>query len=142
MAQGASGGGIGEIAGLGMTLGAMGGILNMTRDAMSSTLNTGVDIGHSINPSQTEPVSGYWICPKCGAKNSESKFCPECGEKKQDEPKGWDCPTCGKKNITSKFCPECGTRKPEQNDFWDCPECGAKQIKGKFCPDCGHKREN
>lgn len=142
MAQGASGGGIGEIAGLGMTLGAMGGILNMTRDAMNSTLNTGVDIGHSINPYQTEPVSGYWICPKCGAKNSESKFCPECGEKKQDEPKGWDCPTCGKKNITSKFCPECGTRKPEQNDFWDCPECGAKQIKGKFCPDCGHKREN
>lgn len=141
MAQGGSGGGIGEIAGLGMTLGAMGGILNMTRDAMSSTLNTGMDIGHSLNPSKPESVSSYWICPKCGAKNSESKFCPECGEKKLDEPKVWDCPNCGKKNITSKFCPECGTRKPEQNDLWDCPKCGAKEIKGKFCPECGSKRE-
>ena len=169
MANGGSGGGIGELAGLGMTLGAMGGVMNMTRDAMSGMMNTGAAMGQSMGAAVSTPSDGGWDCPECGAKNIttkfcpefgakkpepktgwdcpecgtkniQSKFCPECGAKKPEEPKGWDCPECGTKNILSKFCPECGARKPEPKATWDCPECGNKGISAKFCPECGHKR--
>lgn len=138
--SGGAGSGIGELAGLGMTLGAMGGVMNMTREAMSGTLKTGVDIGKSITPTDFGSDENMWICPKCGAKNNKGNFCPECGSKKTEEDKGWDCPKCGKRFIKSNFCPECGTRKLEQNNTWDCPRCGAKNIMSNFCPDCGQKR--
>lgn len=82
MAGGGSGGGIGELAGLGMTLGAMGGVMNMTRDAMSGMMNTGAAMGQSMGAAVSTPSDGGWDCPECGTKNIQSKFCPECGHKR------------------------------------------------------------
>ncbi len=143
---GGSNGSVGDIASLGVTLGAMGGVIGMTREAMGPILNGGSEIGkgvtQAVSPSPA-PASDIWDC-ECGQKNINSKFCPECGRPRPAsvQPSGvWDCPSCGKKGITSKFCPECGAKRPEISEAWNCPECGAKNITSKFCPECGHKRE-
>ena len=153
---------LGDIAGLGVTLGAMGGVMGMTKDALNPIIQTSANIGSGVVAStgdtwdctcgkvgisskfcpecgatKPEPKVG-WDCA-CGQKNITSKFCPECGCKKP-EIITWDC-TCGCKGITSKFCPECGSKKPELPTTWNCPECGNKDITAKFCPECGHKRE-
>lgn len=130
---GAAGSALGDIAGLGVTLGAMSGVVGMTREALNPIMHTSADIGSGVMAS----VSDTWIC-SCGKNGITSKFCPECGSPKPVVQTGWDC-ACGQKNITSKFCPECGTKKPE-NTAWDC-NCGCKGITSKFCPECGHKRE-
>lgn len=132
--SGGAGSALGDIAGLGVTLGAMGGVIGMTKDALNPIMQTSADIGSSVVAS----VSDTWDCT-CGCKEIKSKFCPECGSQKPAPVVGWDC-ACGCKNITSKFCPECGSKKPEATT-WDCPECGNKGISAKFCPECGNKRE-
>ena len=142
MQNGITGGGtggsaLGDIAGLGVTLGAMGGVIGMTKEALSPVLNSASDIGAGVIAS----ASAQWDCPSCGYKGISSKFCPECGAKKPETPSGWDCPSCGRKGIISKFCPDCGAKKPEAPSTWICPECGCKDITSKFCPECGHKRE-
>lgn len=129
-----SGSAIGDIAGLGVTLGAMGGVINMTKDALNPIIQNGADIGGAVVP----PQDNGWSC-SCGKVGITSKFCPECGSARPEEKIGWDC-VCGKKNITSKFCPECGLKKPE-NIAWDC-SCGKTGITSKFCPECGHKKED
>ena len=134
-ANGGSGGSgmLGDIAGLGVTLGAMGSVIGMTKDAMTPMMNLGA--------AMASPADSGWDCG-CGAKNIQSKFCPECGAKKP-EPKTadtWDCPQCGNKGITAKFCGECGCKKPEVPAAWNCPQCGTQGITAKFCPECGHKR--
>ncbi len=131
-------GGMGEIAGLGVTLGAMGSVIGMTKDALNPVMDTAAQMGQAVGSA----TSGGWDCPECGKMHIQSKFCPECGAKKPEPKVGWTCPECGTKNITSKFCPECGHKKPEEPKGWDCPECGAKNIMSKFCPECGHKRES
>ena len=140
--MGANGGGagsgmLGDIAGLGVTLGAMGSVIGMTKDAMTPMMNMGASMAAPAAPA----AAGGWDCA-CGAKNIQSKFCPECGSKKP-EPKAadtWDCPNCGNKGITAKFCGECGCKKPEAPSAWDCPNCGNKGITGKFCGECGCKK--
>ena len=130
-------GGLGDLAGLGVTLGAMGSVVNMTKDALNPVMDTASQMGQAMGGA----ISGSgWDCPECGAKNITSKFCPECGARKPEPKTGWDCPECGTKNIQSKFCPECGARKPEPKTGWDCPEGGTRNILSKFCPECGHKR--
>lgn len=120
--MGSNGGGsaLGDIAGLGVTLGAMGGIIDMTKDAMAPMMNS-----QSIG----------WDCT-CGTKNITSNFCPNCGSRKPEPKQSWDC-QCGQKNITSNFCPNCGAKKPAPT--WDC-SCGEKNIASNFCPNCGNKR--
>ena len=112
--MGANGGGagngmLGDIAGLGVTLGAMGGVMNMTREAMAPMMNMGAA---AVQPAA--PAADTWDCA-CGNKGIAGKFCGECGAKKP-EPKPadtWDC-ACGNKGITGKFCGECGSKKPEE----------------------------
>ena len=161
--NGGAGSALGDIAGLGVTLGAMGGVINMTKDALNPLMQTGSEIGGAVIPPQD---NGGWTCA-CGKAGITSKFCPECGSAKPEEKAGWDC-ACGKTNITSNFCPECGAKKPEdttwncacgkigitskfcpecgakkpENNIWDCPNCGNKGIDAKFCPECGHKKED
>lgn len=132
--SGGSGIAVGDIAGLGVTLGAMGGVIGMTKDALSPIMQTSSEIGSTVIPHSNDS----WDC-KCGCKNIKSNFCPDCGSPRQETIIGWDC-SCGKKNITSKFCPDCGKKRPEP-DIWDCPECGYKNITSKFCPNCGHRKE-
>ena len=130
---GVSSGVLGDIAGLGITLGAMGGVMNMTKDAMAPMMNMGA--------AAVTPAATGWDCA-CGAKNIQSRFCPECGGKKPESKSAdtWDCPNCGNKGVTGKFCGECGCKKPEPPATWDCPECGNKGITGKFCGECGCKK--
>ena len=132
--NGASGG-IGDIAGLGVTLGAMGGVINMTKDAMEPIFHTSTQTGKDFAGILTE----QWDCV-CGQKGVQGKFCSNCGSQKP-QPKmadTWDC-TCGSKGLTGRFCPECGTKKPEMLATWDCV-CGSKGLSGKFCPECGMKK--
>ena len=140
---GTAGGGLGDIASLGVTLGAMGGVIGMTKEAINPIIDSAKNVGSGFGDVVGSAVSDTsWSCA-CGAAGITSKFCPECGAKKP-EPKQadtWDC-SCGMKGITSKFCPECGAKKPEpkQADTWDCAQCGCKGITSKFCPDCGAKK--
>lgn len=128
-------GGLGDIAGLGVTLGAMGSVMGMTKEALNPIMETAKQVGQTVGAAE----SSGWDCPECGTKNIQSKFCPECGAKKPEPKQGWTCPNCGTQNIQSKFCPECGCKQPSL--AWDCPECGTTGITSKFCPECGHKKE-
>lgn len=127
--------GIGDIASLGVTLGTMGGIMNMTRETMDSVFEqsnqTGQKVVETLNPNR-------WNCT-CGMTNITSKFCPNCGKKKPS-PNTWDC-ECGEMGLTSLFCPNCGKKRPSTTETWDC-ECGEKQLTGKFCPHCGRKKRD
>lgn len=137
-------GGIGEIAGLGMTLGAVGSVAGMARDAIGplfgGAARMGQGMGDQVLQAQAPEGQSGWDCGVCGRKGISSHFCPDCGSKKPESPAGWDCPGCGQKNITSNFCPNCGQKKPEPPKGWDCPDCGQKGITTNFCPNCGRKR--
>ena len=130
-----AGSAIGDIAGLGVTLGAMGGVINMTKDALNPLMQTGSEIGGTVI-SQTEKNS--WNCT-CGKVGITSRFCPDCGTAKPQEQSGWNC-ACGTVGITSNFCPQCGAKKPE-NKTWNCT-CGKTDITSKFCPECGRNKED
>lgn len=135
--MGADGGGnaLGDIASLGVTLGAMGGIMNMTKDAMSP-LFTQQQGTLSESPAQSNASSDLWNC-SCGETDISSNFCPNCGAKRPSPVNAWDC-TCGQTGITSNFCPNCGAKKPSANT-WDCT-CGQTGIISNFCPNCGAKK--
>ena len=130
--MGSNGGGsaLGDIAGLGVTLGAMGGVINMTKGAVAPMFEQSVPVA---------PAGSGWDCPACGKKAISSNFCPDCGAKKPEASSGWDCPSCGAKNIVSNFCPNCGAKRPVLT--WTCPDCGTTDIKSNFCPNCGRKKE-
>ena len=133
---GGASGGLGELAGLGVALGAMGGVIGMTKDAISPMMENTTQMSQTVGGA----VAGAWDCA-CGNKGITAKFCGECGAKKPEPAAGWTCAQCGTANIPSKFCPECGAKKPEPAAGWTCPECGTADIQSKFCPECGHKRE-
>lgn len=129
-----AGGALGDVAGLGIAMGAMGGVMGMARDAMGPILGGG-------QASQGAPGTSAdsWNC-SCGQSGITSNFCPNCGARRPAPPTGWDCPQCGTTNITSKFCPNCGAKRPEGPAAWDCPNCGTTGITSNFCPNCGCKK--
>ena len=129
-------GALGDLAGLGVSLGAMGSVIGMTKDALNPMTQDAVQMGAAVGAA----VTGGWDCPACGHKNITTNFCPDCGGKKPESKTGWDCAQCGTKNIQSKFCPNCGAKKPEESSGWTCPECGTKDILSKFCPNCGARK--
>lgn len=134
--SGGAAGALGDVAGMGVALGAMGGVINMTRDAMNPLMQDTAAAGAAAVSPDT------WDC-SCGAKGITGKFCPECGAKRpQPAADTWTCPECGQTGLTTKFCPECGTPRPAPKLplTWDCPACGAKGNSGKFCSECGAKR--
>lgn len=160
---GGAGSSLGDVASLGVTLGAMGGVIGMTKEAMAPIFEGSAEIGQGVGNTtapdhwdctcgqkgitsnfcpncgakRPQPVA-CWTCPQCGQTGITSNFCPNCGAKKP-APATWDC-SCGMKGITSKFCPNCGSKRPD-NQTWTCPKCGTSSINGKFCPNCGQKRE-
>ena len=129
-------GALGDLAGLGVSLGAMGSVIGMTKDALSPMTQDAAQMGAAVGAA----VTGGWDCPACGHKNITTNFCPDCGGKKPEVKTGWDCAQCGTKNIQSRFCPNCGAKKPEESSGWTCPECGTKDIMSKFCPNCGARK--
>ena len=129
-------GALGDLAGLGVSLGAMGSVIGMTKDALSPMTQDAAQMGAAVGAA----VAGGWDCPVCGHKNITTNFCPDCGGKKPEAKSGWDCAQCGTKNIQSKFCPNCGAKKPEESSGWTCPDCGTKDILSRFCPNCGARK--
>lgn len=127
---GGIGGGLGELAGLGVTLGAMGGVINMTKDALNPLMEQSAQVGAGFG----NVVQGNVAQGNVAQGNEQN---------------AWVCPSCGKTGITTNFCPDCGTSKANAvnsaagsaaSESWDCT-CGAKGITSRFCPDCGRKRE-
>ena len=129
-------GALGDLAGLGVSLGAMGSVIGMTKDALNPMTQDAAQMGAAVGAA----VAGGWDCPVCGHKNITTNFCPDCGGKKPEVKIGWDCAQCGTKNIQSRFCPNCGAKKPEESSGWTCPECGTKDILSRFCPNCGARK--
>ena len=129
-------GALGDLAGLGVSLGAMGSVIGMTKDALNPMTQDAAQMGAAVGAA----VAGGWDCPVCGHKNITTNFCPDCGGKKPEAKTGWDCAQCGTKNIQSRFCPNCGAKKPEGSSGWICPECGTKDILSRFCPNCGARK--
>lgn len=100
----AAGGGVAQdMIGLGVTLGTVGGIVNMTKEIIDPIVSDINSVG------KQSVIPGGWNC-SCGRTDIRSKFCPDCGAKKPETVAGWTCPSCGTKNILSKFCPECGQK--------------------------------
>ena len=87
---GGAAGGIGDVASLGVTLGAMGGVINMTKDAMAPIMGESQKVGEGF---------GNVVAGNTGAPVAEG---------------AWNCPSCGKTGITSRFCPDCGVARPVQ----------------------------
>ncbi|MBQ5563168.1 MAG: hypothetical protein IIT39_07265, partial [Clostridia bacterium] len=156
---------LGDMAGLGIGFGAMGSVMNMTRDAFDSnfgTVNlTSQNVGNIMNNTDTwdcqcgqKGISGnfcnncgakkpspktdnIWDC-SCGNKNIIGNFCNNCGAKRPEKPSAWNC-SCGNKNIIGNFCNNCGAKRPEKPSTWDC-SCGNKNITGNFCNNCGKRK--
>lgn len=129
-------GALGDLAGLGVSLGAMGSVIGMTKDALNPMTQDAAQMGAAVGAA----VAGGWDCPACGHKNISTNFCPDCGGRKPEAKTGWDCAQCGTKNIQSRFCPNCGAKKPEESSGWTCPDCGTKDILSRFCPNCGARK--
>ena len=91
---GGASGGIGDVASLGVTLGAMGGVINMTKDAMAPIMGESQKIGEGFGNVVNGGVGGG-TAPSVPAAEG-----------------AWNCPNCGKTGITSRFCPDCGAARP------------------------------
>lgn len=107
-----AGGGIGDVASLGVTLGAMGGVMNMTKEALNPIMSSSQQVGQGFG-NQINGGAAGWTCASCGKTGITSKFCPDCGTTAPapaPAAAGWTCPACGKTGITSKFCPDCGVQ--------------------------------
>ena len=108
----------GNLAGLGVGLGAGANIGKMFSDSVSTV--------------KDEPVANKVPCIKCGAMiSARVKYCPECGASQASV-----CPKCGEKVAkNAKFCANCGEKLQKTKV---CPSCG-KECKPtqKFCPECG-----
>lgn len=126
---------LGDIAGLGIGIGAMSGVISMTKEAMSPMMSEANQMGQMTS----NAITGAWDCA-CGQKEIVGNFCNHCGSKKPTSvmSDAWDC-TCGKKGIIGNFCNNCGARRPIQSVTWDC-SCGQTGIIGNFCGNCGKRR--
>lgn len=101
--SGSAGGAMGELAGLGIGLGAMGGVINMTKDAMNPILSNTSGMGAAV-------VSDTWNCA-CGQTGITGNFCSNCGAKRP-ESDTWDC-ECGQTGNKGNFCSNCGKKRGE-----------------------------
>ena len=141
MKNGISGGSgasaLGDLAGLGVGIGAMGSVIGLTKDALNPMTDTAASFGQVISGTPQNQPS--WDC-SCGQKGNTGNFCMNCGSKKPqpEEPTTWTC-SCGQTGNTGKFCFNCGAKRPDDNPFWDC-SCGQKNNQGNFCSNCGKKR--
>ena len=95
---GGAAGGIGDVASLGVTLGAMGGVINMTKDAMAPIMGESQKVGEGF---------GNVVSGNTGDAAPATPAAPAEGT--------WNCANCGKTGITSRFCPDCGTPRVTPN---------------------------
>ena len=116
-------------------MGAMGGVINMTRDAMAPIMGESQKVGEGFGNVVAGGVSGATapapgsvpvapapVAPVAGgapaAPVAPAAPAPVQAAPAADAP--WNCPncgkagitSCGKAGITSRFCPDCGTARP------------------------------
>jgi hypothetical protein len=87
----------------------MGGVINLTKDAMMPMMDTASTMGQNVG----NAITGTWDC-SCGNKGIVGNFCNMCGQKRpnttpQDT---WDC-SCGNKGIVGNFCNMCCKKRGE-----------------------------
>ena len=113
---GGASGGIGDVASLGVTLGAMGGVINMTRDAMAPIMGESQKVGEgfgNVVAGNTQAPAGT-PAPAAPAVPA-APVAPVAPAAPAAPVEGaWNCPSCGKTGITSRFCPDCGLARPIQ----------------------------
>lgn len=68
---------LGDLTGLGIGLGAMGGVMNMTKDALSPLMEQGAQVGQMMDGMIKAP----WNCT-CGQVGNTGNFCSNCGKKR------------------------------------------------------------
>lgn len=68
---------LGDLTGLGIGLGAMGGVMNMTKDALSPLMEQGAQMGQMMDGMINAP----WNCT-CGQVGNTGNFCGNCGKKR------------------------------------------------------------
>ena len=68
---------LGDLAGLGVGLGAMNGVMNMTKDALSPMAEQGMQMGQTIE----DLLKTSWDC-SCGQVENTGNFCSNCGKKR------------------------------------------------------------
>lgn len=120
--SGSAAGGLGDVASLGVTLGAMGGVINMTREAMNPIMQNATQMGQGFgnavsgNPSATQataaPVAPAAPAAPVAPVAPVAPSAPVAPAAPVEA--GWNCTNCGKTGITSRFCPDCGTPCPTQ----------------------------
>ena len=70
---------LGDLAGLGVGLGAMSGVMNMTKDALSPLAEQGVQMGQTMEVM----LKTAWNC-SCGQVGNIGNFCSNCGNKRSE----------------------------------------------------------
>lgn len=75
-----SGSALGEMAGLGVGLGALGGVMNLTKEALSPVMEQGGQMGQVLQGM----VKASWNCV-CGQSGNTGNFCSNCGRKRSGE---------------------------------------------------------
>lgn len=137
--DGAGGAGaLGDLASLGVGLGAMSSVIGITKEAMNPMVAEANQLSQTVNNN----ISGSWDCG-CGQKGVVGNFCNNCGAKRPEKGPldAWDC-GCGQKGIVGNFCNNCGAKRPAPvSATWNC-SCGNTEITGNFCSNCGKKRED
>lgn len=98
-----------DVVGLGVAIGAVGGIVNMTKEMLDPIVNDSVSAGSGAASIASAATANKWNC-RCGMSCISSNFCPECGTQRPASENVWNC-ACGRANIASKFCPDCGRKK-------------------------------
>lgn len=71
---------MGDIAGLSVALGTMGGVIGMTKDAVAPMFGQREQMAPApaAPAAPTAPTADSWDC-SCGVKGLTGKFCPEYG---------------------------------------------------------------
>lgn len=93
------GSGLGDLATLGVGLGAVGSIAGLTKNVIGPAFSSDDD------------DDDRWNCA-CGQANLIGNFCPACGTRRPapGRTSPWNCP-CGETGLTGNFCPECGRKR-------------------------------
>ena len=68
---------LGELAGLGVGLGAMSGVMNVTKDALTPLTEQSTQMGQAVE----DMVKAEWNC-SCGQVGNTGNFCSNCGRKR------------------------------------------------------------
>lgn len=68
---------LGELAGLGVGLGAMSGVMNVTKEALSPLAEQSTQMGQTV----ADMVKTEWNC-SCGQVGNTGNFCSNCGKKR------------------------------------------------------------